>query len=49
MLIAPIDNGEAYCIDAAEVYILLVNFIAGNETTEMRIKAHERERNGRID
>ena len=48
VLMAPIDRGEAYCIDAAEVHTLLVKFITGNEIAEMRIKAHEAERDGRI-
>ena len=46
---APIDRGEEYRIDTVEVHTLLVKFITGNETAEMRIKAHEAERNGRID
>ena len=46
---APIERGEAYRIDAAEVHTLLVKFITGNETAEMRIKAHEAKRDGRID
>ena len=49
VLMAPIERGEAYRIDAAEVHTLLVKFITGNETAEMRIKAHETDRNGRTD
>ena len=49
VLMAPIDRGEAYQIDAAEVHTLLVKFITGNETAEMRIQAHETEQNGRTD
>ena len=49
VLMAPIERGEAYRIDASEVHTLLVKFITWNETAEMRIKAHEIERNGRID
>ena len=45
---APIERGEAYCVDTAEVHTLLVKFITGNETAEMRIKAHDAERNVRI-
>ena len=49
VLMAPIEWGEAYHIDASEVHTLLVKFITGNETAEMRIKAYEIERNGQID
>ena len=49
VLMAPIERGWAYCIDAAEVHTLLVKFITGNETAEMQIKVHEIERNGQID
>ena len=41
VLMVPIDHGEAYRIDTAEVHTLLVKFITGNETAEVRIKAHE--------
>ena len=49
VLMASVGRGEAYKIDASEVHTLLVKFITGNETAEMRIKAHEADRNGRTD
>ena len=49
VLMAPVERGEAYGIDAAEVHTLLVKFIMGNETAEMKIKEHELLRNGRTD
>lgn len=42
-------RGEAFVIDAAEVHTLIVNFITGNETAEVKIKEHEDENNGRLD
>ena len=49
VLMAPVDRGEAYGIDSAEVHTLLVKFIMGNETAEMKIKIHEPLRDGRTD
>ena len=49
VLMAPIDHGGAYHIDAAEVHTLLVKFTTGNKTAEMWIKVHEPERKGKID
>ena len=46
---APVNEGEAFGIDAAEVHTLIVKFITGNDTAEMKIKAHESKRDGRID
>lgn len=46
---APINHGEAFGIDASEVHTLIVKFITGNDTAEMKIKAHELLRNGRTD
>ena len=46
---APIERGEAYGIDTADVHTLLVKLIMGNETAEMKIKSHELLRNGRTD
>ena len=46
---APVDCGVAYGINSAEVHTLLVKFIMGNETTEMKIKMHESLRLGRTD
>ena len=46
---APINQGEAFNIDTAEVHTLIVKFITGNDTAEMKIKAHEAKRDGRID
>ena len=49
VMMAPIGTGEAYTIDAAEVHTLIVKFIAGNETAEIKIKPHENDRDGRKD
>ena len=49
VMMAPIHHGEAYTIDAAEVHTLIVKFITGNETAEMKIKSLETKRNGRLD
>ena len=49
VLMAPIERGEAYGIDTADVHTLLVKLIMGNETAEMKIKSHELLRNGRTD
>ena len=49
VMMAPINEGEAYTIDAAEVHTLIVKFITGNETAEMKIKAIEGKRDGRLD
>ena len=46
---APVNYGEAFTRDAAEVHTLIVKFITGNETAEMKIKVHESLRNGRMD
>ena len=46
---APVNHGEAFARDAAEVHTLIVRFITGNETAEMKIKVHESLRNGRTD
>ena len=48
-MMAPIGTGEAYTIDAAEVHTLIVKFIAGNETAEIKIKTYENNRDGRKD
>ena len=45
----PVNHGEAFARDAAEVHTLIVKFTTGNETTEMKIKVHESLRNGRTD
>ena len=40
-------NGEAYSIDSSEVFTLIVNFIAANETAEAKIQPHVATTNGR--
>ena len=40
-------TGEAFTIDAAEVYTLIVKFIAGNELAESKILQHAATSNGR--
>ena len=40
-------TGEAFNIDAGEVFTLLVNFIAGNETAEAKIQSHVASTDGR--
>ena len=49
IVIAPANQGEAFGIDAAEVHTLIVKFITGNDTTEMKVKAHESKRDSRTD
>ena len=49
VMMARINIGEAYIIDAAEVHTLIVKFIAGNETAETKIKPYEHDRDGRKD
>ena len=40
--------GEAFTIDSAEVFILIVKFIAGNETAEAKIQPYVASTNGRL-
>ena len=49
VMMAPVNNEEAYTIDAAEVHTLIVKFITGNETAEMKIKSMEIKCDGRLD
>jgi hypothetical protein len=43
-------NGEAFAIDSADVlHTYLVNFVAGNETTEAKMQAYDGQNNGRLD
>ena len=49
VMMAHVGTGEAYTIDAAEVHTLIVKFIAGNETAEIKIKPYENDRDGRKD
>ena len=46
VMMAPL-NGEAYSIDSSEVFTLIVNFIAGNETAEAKIQPHVATTSGR--
>ncbi len=46
---APINQVEAFAYDATDVHTLIVKFITGNDTAEMKIKVHESFRNGRTD
>lgn len=42
-------TGDAFTQDAAEVHTYIVNFVAGNPTTESKLMPHTEERNGRVD
>ena len=40
-------EGESFAIDTAQVHTFLVNFIAGNDTAEAKIKGLQRVNDGR--
>jgi len=40
--------GEAYTIDSSKVFTLIVKFIVGNETAEVKIQPHVESTNGRL-
>jgi hypothetical protein len=46
---APLLEGEAFAIDSTGVHTYIVNFVAGNETAEAKLQAHEGQNDGRLD
>ena len=42
-------QGEAYRVDAKEVHTYLTNFVAGNDTAEVKMLPHADEQDGRLD
>jgi hypothetical protein len=45
---APLE-GEAFAIDSTDVRTYIVNFVAGNETAEAKLQAHEGHNDGQLD